>query len=93
VEAHHAVYRDKEGPIAGREIPGIHCFGICRWHHTDRHKDAAHSPKNWNSGLTPPPTLDACNTPEYWLLLRQGWLEKKAYVKRQNQKKTEERSA
>lgn len=85
-EVHHTVYRDKSGkPIAGKETE-FECYPLCEWHHGDRHKDAAHHPLNWNKGILPPPTLDARNTTDYWLLLRQGWLEKTAWVERQQSK-------
>lgn len=40
--AHHAMYRDILGRVAGREIAGIHIFPLC-----NRCHEKAHSRLNW----------------------------------------------
>lgn len=75
-EVHHAVYRDDEGSIFDREVPGVHVFPLCDKHHSRRHPEGAHHWRNWRQGKEPPPALDAHQMPKYYLLLRQGWLEK-----------------
>ena len=69
-ETHHVLYKDKQGAIAGREQPGVHVFGLCEEHH-----QLAHSPRNWRKDYRCP-ELGNKNTPKFYLLLRQGWLEK-----------------
>ncbi len=69
-ESHHAVYRDKEGLIAGREIPGVHIFPLC-----DRHHKEAHWPRNWVRSPHSP-EFNNRNSPEFYLKLRKGWLSK-----------------
>lgn len=82
LETHHTVYRDVHGPIFGRELPGVHIFPTCSYHHSSADRNCCHHKSSWNGGILPPPRLDACNTPAYWQLLRKGWLEKRAFVKR-----------
>lgn len=48
-ETHHALYFDKAGAIAGREIPFVHIFPLC-----DRHHEEAHKPENWIKHHTNP---------------------------------------
>lgn len=81
-EAHHVAYRDEDGAIAGREKPGVHVFWLCNKHHSVKDRNGAHHPSNWNSGILPPPTLDAQNTAEYYLKLRKGFKEKQQWVQR-----------
>ncbi|WP_375495308.1 hypothetical protein [uncultured Nostoc sp.] len=76
VETHHALYFDKQGAIAGREIAGVHIFPLC-----DQHHDEAHSKINWvryPKGLPQAshsnPVLSNRNTTRFYLKLRQGWL-------------------
>jgi hypothetical protein len=66
VETHHAIYSDKQGMIAGREIPGVHVFPLC-----DRHHKLAHSRKNWIRSMNP--VSGNRNTSAFYLLLLQGW--------------------
>lgn len=66
-ETHHAVYRDKRGPVAGREIPGVHIFPLCDGHHR-----LAHAPKNWARHPREPVEFNR-NTPDFYLKLREGW--------------------
>ncbi|MEH1788382.1 MAG: hypothetical protein V7L23_23060 [Nostoc sp.] len=75
-ETHHALYFDKQGVIAGREIAGVHIFPLC-----DQHHDEAHSKINWvryPKGLPQAshsnPVLSNRNTTRFYLKLRQGWL-------------------
>jgi hypothetical protein len=70
VETHHALYKDKQGAIAGREIPGVHIFPLCESCHSH-----AHRRRNWRRNIRSP-ELGNKNTPAYWRLLRKGWLEK-----------------
>lgn len=67
-ETHHSIYQDKDGAIKGREIPGVHVFPLC-----DRHHKVAHQKRNWLKSKTDP-ELNNRNTPEFYRLLRQGWL-------------------
>lgn len=69
-ETHHALYRDKRGMIAGREIPGVHIFPLC-----DRCHSVAHSSKNWRRDPVCP-ELGNRNTPDFYRKLRFGWLAK-----------------
>jgi hypothetical protein len=80
--AHHAAYRDADGVVAGREIPGVHTFWLCNVHDSIRNPNGAHNPKNWDKGALPPPTLDAGNTPAYYLKLREGFKQKRDWVTR-----------
>jgi hypothetical protein len=66
VETHHALYADKLGSIAGREVPGVHIFPLCVKHHKE-----AHLKKNWIH--SPNPVLGNRNTVSFYLRLRQGW--------------------
>jgi hypothetical protein len=66
-ETHHALYADKLGSIAGREIPGVHVFPLCARHHKE-----AHSRKNWIHSSNP--VLGNRNTVSFYLRLRQGWI-------------------
>lgn len=74
-ETHHAVYWDNEGAIAGREIPGVHVFPLCNYHHATDHREGAHHSNNWHKDSRNP-VLKNRNTPQYYLKLRTGWLEK-----------------
>lgn len=78
-DAHHALYKDAQGVIAGREIPGIHIFSVCPAHHAKTGKDAAHSPRNWVRGTKAKEYLDAHQKVHYYEKLRQGWSEKTTY--------------
>jgi len=71
-ETHHALYKDKEGAIAGREIPGIHVFPLC-----DQHHKLAHNRRHWRKDPYKP-ELGNKNTPSFYLLLRKGWQDKKS---------------
>lgn len=73
-EVHHALYCDKQGAIAGREIAGVHIFPLCDRHHS-KERDGAHHWRNWRKDRNQP-ELGNKNTPKYYLLLRQGWMEK-----------------
>ena len=73
---HHALYRDKDGPIAGREIPLVHCFGLCDYHHSDQDENCAHFPTNWYRGHELGARLDARQRVNYYRLLIQGANEK-----------------
>ena len=91
IERHHACYRIRNHlgewvPVRGRETEGVHEFWVCKFHHSRSHPHGAHweggkykgkyYPANWTKGKTPPPALDAIQEPHYYLLLRQGWIEK-----------------
>jgi hypothetical protein len=78
-DAHHALYKDAQGVIAGRELPGIHVFGLCDKHHAKTGKDAAHSPRNWVKGTKAKEYLDAHQKVHFYEKLRQGWAEKTTY--------------
>ena len=67
-ETHHSVYQDKDGVIRGREVPGVHVFPLC-----DRHHKIAHISRNWRRDQKNPET-DNRNTPEFYRLLRRGWV-------------------
>ena len=67
-ETHHALYSDKMGLIAGREIPGVHVFPLC-----DRHHKEAHSRRNWIRSHDP--VSGNRNTAAFYLQLLQGWRE------------------
>ncbi|MEH2393846.1 MAG: hypothetical protein V7K21_20005 [Nostoc sp.] len=70
IETHHALYFDKQGSIAGREIAGVHIFPLCSQHH-----DEAHCFINWvRSHFNP--VLNNRNTARFYKRLRQGWLSK-----------------
>lgn len=71
IEAHHAVYKDAQGAIAGREVPGVHVFGLCLRHHKE-----AHLPRHWKKDKKPPPKLDSANTIDFYLKLRKGFCSK-----------------
>lgn len=66
VETHHALYSDKLGMIAGREVPGVHVFPLCQKHHK-----LAHSKRNWICAMNP--VENNRNTPAFYLQLRMGW--------------------
>ncbi|MBN3946754.1 MAG: hypothetical protein HWQ38_09755 [Nostoc sp. NMS7] len=66
-QTHHALYFDKLGSIAGREIAGVHIFPLC-----DQHHDEAHSKSNWVRSHSNP-VLNNRNTTRFYLNLRQGW--------------------
>jgi hypothetical protein len=70
-EAHHAVYQNEKGAIAGREIIGEHIFPLCMRHHV-----MAHNGRNWTFGKMPPPKLDSCNTPNFIEKMKKGFKEK-----------------
>lgn len=72
-ESHHAVYRDAQGAIAGRELPGIHVFAQCKVHHSRLNKDGAHNRRNWIKGTKKEHYLDARQTVEYYQKLRKGF--------------------
>ncbi len=67
-ETHHSVYRDKDGLVRGREVPGVHVFPLC-----DKHHKIAHRRRHWIRDRKNPET-DSRNTPEFYRLLRQGWV-------------------
>ncbi|MFN6572436.1 hypothetical protein [Dendronalium sp. ChiSLP03b] len=82
-ETHHALYLDKSGAIAGREIAGVHIFPLCGQHH-----DEAHCKTNWvrcPKGLPQAshcdPVLSNRNTTRFYLKLRQGWQNAKTQSK------------
>ena len=75
IESHHALYFDKEGAIAGRELIAVHVFPLCELHHGKESKDGAHNWRNWIKGHKDP-VLGNRNTASYYKKLRQGWLEK-----------------
>lgn len=66
--AHHALYADKKGLIAGREQPGCHVFPLCEGCHSE-----AHSPLNWVISRNNPAEKNR-NSPAFYLRLRAGWL-------------------
>lgn len=68
---HHALYRDKQGAIAGREIPGIHIFPLCDRCHSKNY-GCAHHCFNWRKDPNYP-ELGNKNTPQFYEQLRQGW--------------------
>lgn len=69
-ETHHVLYKDKQGAIAAREIPGVHVFPLC-----DQHHAIAHTPQNWRKDYRCP-ELGNKNTPHFYMKLRRGWLQK-----------------
>lgn len=71
VETHHSLYYDKQGAIAGRELPGIHVFPLC-----DTHHKLAHKKSNWITNKSNP-ELGNKNTSGFYLVLRNGWLERR----------------
>lgn len=73
-ETHHVLYKDKEGAIAGREIPGVHVFPLCDKHHSSE-LGGAHHRSNWRKDKLHP-ELGNKNSPSFYLRLRQGWLNK-----------------
>jgi len=66
VETHHALYSDKLGIIAGREIPGVHVFPLCRRHH-----ELAHARPNWIRSTKS--AQNNRNTSAFYLQLKMGW--------------------
>ena len=80
-ETHHAAYlekdeRDRLIPTKGREIPGVHVFGLCDRHHSRFVFEGAHHPINWTKGIVPPDYLDALQKPHFYCLLVEGFKEK-----------------
>lgn len=69
-EVHHAMYADSRGAIAGSEVPGVHIFPLCKYHHKQ-----AHSSRNWrfDSGN---PLFGNRNTDKFLLRLRSEYLMK-----------------
>ncbi|MGB3205203.1 MAG: hypothetical protein WBB28_09460 [Crinalium sp.] len=77
-EVHHALYKDKEGAIAGREIPGVHVFPLCDRHHSNE-PGGAHHRSNWRRDKYRP-ELGNKNTPSFYTKLRQGWLQRQHLI-------------
>jgi len=80
-ETHHAAYLEKDDrdrliPTKGREIPGVHVFGLCDRHHSKFKLDGAHHPNNWKRGTIAPDYLDAIQEPEFYKKLVEGFKEK-----------------
>lgn len=82
---HHAAYLERNTigqlvPIRGREIPGVHVFPLCAFHHSKR-PGCAHHPSNWQASKLPPPGLDAVQLPHFYQRLLEGWREKRDRTK------------
>jgi hypothetical protein len=72
-ETHHALYLDREGPIRGREIPGVHVFPLC--HPCHQSDGGAHDSSSWY-GDPKHPALKNHQAPSYYKKLRKAWVEK-----------------
>lgn len=88
-QVHHAVYQEYDEfkrlvPIKGRERPGVHCFGLCKFHHSKQHRLGAHHPINWEKGVIPPDRLDAKQKPGFYRKLLEGFKEKREKAEKQN---------
>jgi hypothetical protein len=85
VDAHHAIYFDKEGlqvPI-GQTGAGTRFFPLCHEHHNRRtNQQCAHHSANWYRGSGKNKN-DACNRPHYYKLLRAGWQQKVDWLRQQ----------
>lgn len=77
-ESHHALYFDKEGAIAGREVSGVHIFPGCDEHVAMKCCSLPDNAHNWRNWIRPKkdPVMGNRNTANYYKKLRQGWLEK-----------------
>lgn len=84
---HHAVYSDRLGVIAGREVPGVHLFPLCSEHHSRGHIQGAHHPRNWWAGVEGEAKLDAQQKAHYYKQLMKGWNEKLAIAQAAKQVK------
>lgn len=71
---HLALTLDKKGKPVEEPEPGLHLFLLCPGHYTDQWGFGARHLLNWDEDRQ-------ANTDEYYLLLRAGWLEKRARVK------------
>ncbi len=72
-ETHHALYRDRSGAIAGREIPGVHVFPLCRQCHQS--DGGAHDSANWYGDFKNPAEGNH-QSPSYYQKLRKAWIKK-----------------
>jgi hypothetical protein len=66
-QVHHVMYQDKDGAIAGRELPGVHIFPLC----VDCHK-RAHLRDVWIRNRQNP-VLGHRNTDEFIRKLKVGY--------------------
>lgn len=73
LEAHHALYRDKDGFIVGREKPGVHIFPLCKTCHQLAHNQIYWIKDHLN------PLQNNRNTHRFYLQLRRGWQQLKQY--------------
>lgn len=90
VESHHALYFDKLGAVAGREVSGVHIFPGCAEHVSMKCCSLPDNAHNWRNWIRPKknPVLGNRNTAIYYKKLRQGWLEKSQKVSRTTQGET-----
>lgn len=69
-ESHHVAYRDRQGLVAGREIPGVHVFPLCHTCHMG--EGGAHSTTNWHHESNA--ERDNHQSPAYYRKLRAAWV-------------------
>lgn len=78
-ETHHSLYSINGQKIAGtkfeRNGAGSILFPLCDYHHSSKHRDGAHHPRNWKWDRKNPVDGNR-NTLEYYRKLRSGYLSK-----------------
>ena len=72
-EVHHALYADRRGAIAGREIPGVHVFPLCSACHQG--EGGAHDASHWYHDFADPVGGNH-QAPAYYQKLRSSWVAK-----------------
>ena len=70
-ETHHALYEDRHGAIAGREIPGVHVFPLCASCHQG--DGGAHATSHWHRDLRDP-VAGNHHSPDYYRKLPSAWI-------------------